>query len=79
MPPEKLAGRWQRSLEHLPWFASRADHFFIFDNSDSDPNREPALVAREGTRSSSLRLLDREANPVLVKVLLNSGLFEIEQ
>jgi hypothetical protein len=37
------------------------------------------LVAREGTRSSSLRLLDREANPVLVKVLLNSGLFEIEQ
>ena len=79
VPDEKLAGRWQRSLEHLPWFASRADHFFIYDNSDSDPNREPVLVAREGAASGSLRLLDREANPVLVKTLLDSGLFEIGQ
>jgi predicted ABC-type ATPase len=78
VPEEKLAGRWQRSLEHLPWFASRADHFFIYDNSDSDPNREPALVAREGTREGSLRLLDRETNPTLVKTLLESGLFETE-
>jgi hypothetical protein len=36
------------------------------------------LVAREGPRSGSLRLLDREANPALVKTLLDSGLFEIE-
>lgn len=79
VPGEKLAGRWQRSLEHLPWFVSRADHFFIFDNSDSDPNREPVLVAREGAASGRLRLLDREANPALVKTLLDSRLFEIEQ
>jgi predicted ABC-type ATPase len=78
VPAEKLAGRWRRSLEQLPWFARQADHFFIFDNSDSDPNREPALVAREGPRSGSLRLLDRVANPALVKTLLDSGLFEIE-
>jgi predicted ABC-type ATPase len=79
VPEGKLAGRWRRSLEHLPRFASRADHFFIYDNSDSDPNREPVLVAREGAASGSLRLLDREANPALVKTLLDSGLFEIEQ
>ncbi|NOS70193.1 MAG: hypothetical protein HOP33_09710 [Verrucomicrobia bacterium] len=78
VPEEKLAGRWQRSLEHLPWFASRADHFFIFDNSDSNPDQEPVLAAREGVASGSLRLLDREANPALVKALLDSGLFEIE-
>jgi len=29
VPEEKLAGRWQRSLEHLPWFARQADHFYI--------------------------------------------------
>ena len=79
VPEEKLAGRWRWSLEHLPWFASRADHFFIFDNSDSDPNREPVLVAREGGASGSLRLLASDASPALLKPLLNSGLFEIER
>ncbi len=78
VPERKLPGRWQRSLEQLPWFASRADHFYIYDNSDSDPKREPVLVAREGSAIGKLRLLDREANPALVKSLLDSGLFEIE-
>jgi predicted ABC-type ATPase len=79
VPEEKLAGRWRRSLEHLPWFASRADHFFIFDNSDSDPEHKPVLVAREGIAPKRLHLIDREANPALVETLLHSGLFESER
>ena len=79
VPEEKLAGRWRRSLENLPWFARQADRFLIYDNSDSDPSIQPPLVARNGSAAGRLRLLDREANPALVKVLLNSGLFEIEQ
>lgn len=76
VPEEKLAGRWQRSLAHLPWFASRADHFYIFDNSDSDPTRPPALVARNGLSSGNLNLLNRDANPPLTDALLASKLFQ---
>lgn len=79
VPEEKLPERWRRSLEQLPWFARQADHFFVFDNSDSDPRRKPPLVAREGRMPDRLRLLDRRANPALVKTLLDSGLFEIER
>ncbi|MBI4324719.1 MAG: AAA family ATPase [Chloroflexi bacterium] len=75
VPEEKLAGRWRRSLEHLPWFASGADHFYIYDNSDSDPDQKPALVAREGPKPGSLLLLDRKANPPLAESLLASSLF----
>jgi len=76
VPEEKLAGRWQRSLEQLPWFASRADHFYIYDNSDSDPSREPALLAREGASRGSLRILNREANPAIANALICSNLFD---
>lgn len=75
VPEEKLAGRWQRSLEHLPWFAHRADHFYIYDNSDSDPAHAPALVARSGASPGSLRLVHRDANPPLAEALLDSKLF----
>ena len=75
VPEEKLAGRWRRSLEHLPWFAHRADHFYIYDNSDSDPAHAPALVARAGASPGSLQLVNRDANPPLVEALLDSKLF----
>lgn len=75
VPEDKLAGRWIRSLEHLPWFASRADHFYIYDNSDSDPAHPPALVARNGFSPGSLNLLNRDANPPLTDALLASKLF----
>lgn len=75
VPEEKLAGRWRRSLEHLPWFASQANHFYIYDNSDSDPAHPPALVAREGTSPGSLKLINREANPPLTDALVASKLF----
>ena len=74
VPEQKLPGRWQRSLEHLPWFASQADHFYVFDNSDSDPSREPVLVAREGPSPGTLRLLDNVANPPLAHALVASKL-----
>jgi predicted ABC-type ATPase len=76
VPVEKLVGRWQRSLEHLPWFASRADHFYIYDNSDSDPAHPPALIARNGLSPSSLNLLNRDANPPVADALLASKLFQ---
>lgn len=75
VPEEKLAARWQRSLEHLPWFASRANHFYIYDNSDSDPAHPPALVAREGPSPGSLKLVNREASPPLADALVASKLF----
>jgi len=75
VPEEKLPGRWRRSLEHLPWFASRADHFYVYDNSDSDPNREPVLIARSDESPGSLQLLNREANPV-ADALIYSKLFQ---
>jgi predicted ABC-type ATPase len=75
VPEEKLAGRWRRSLEHLPWFASRADHFFIYDNSDSSPDKEPVLMAREGSWPGSLRLINRAANPAIAEMLVASKLF----
>ncbi len=75
VPEEKLVGRWRRSLEHLPWFASQADHFYVYDNSDSDPAHEPVLVAREGTPAGSLRVIERDANPALANALIGSNLF----
>jgi len=45
VPDEKIAQRWRRSLETLPWFAERASAFWVIDNSDSDPARLPRLIA----------------------------------
>lgn len=78
VPAEKLPVRWRRSLDHLPWFASQATRFLIYDNSDSDPSRQPPLIAREGSTTGTMRLLNREANPAVVETLLGSGLFQIE-
>lgn len=33
IPPDKIADRYRRSLEQLPWFAQRATRAFIWDNS----------------------------------------------
>lgn len=49
VPPEKLADRWQRSLEHFPWFAGQADDFWVFDNSDS--GRDAPLLLAHGWKS----------------------------
>ena len=36
VPADKLESRWRKSLELLPWFAFRASHFWIFDNSNPE-------------------------------------------
>ncbi|MFM2296271.1 MAG: hypothetical protein RLZZ350_2684 [Verrucomicrobiota bacterium] len=78
VPEEKLPGRWQRSLENLPWFARQADHCFVYDNSDSDFSSKPAVVALTGGAPGRLQFVNRTANPPVTEVLLRSGLFVIE-
>lgn len=34
VPAERVAKRWKRSLEQLPWFLDRADWALLFDNSE---------------------------------------------
>ena len=46
VPADKIKSRWGRSLDNLPWFAKHATAFWVFDNSDSDPNLPPLLAAR---------------------------------
>ena len=75
---EKLPKRWRRSLENLPWFARQADYFFIYDNSDSDPDHKPVLIGTKGRTADSLKLLEREINPAMTKTLLESNLFTVE-
>lgn len=45
VPSEKLEGRWKRSLENLTWFAKHATAFWVIDNSDSNPDQPPQLIA----------------------------------
>ena len=57
VPAEKVRARWRRSLEQLPRFARRATHFWVFDNSNSDPDIAPRLLA-EGNAGICLELHD---------------------
>ena len=45
IPDEKIEQRWTRSLQNLPWYAERATEFWVIDNSDSDPQTCPTLIA----------------------------------
>jgi len=51
VPVEKIHARWQRSLANLAWFATHATVFWVFDNSDENPEVPPQLMAvgRRGT------------------------------
>ena len=59
VPTDKVRARWHRSLEFLPWFAARASVTWVFDNSDSDPENPPRLIA-QGI-DGRVRVLDPEA------------------
>jgi predicted ABC-type ATPase len=48
VPAEKIAARWQRSVEKLSWFLPRATRFWIYDNTNSDPDAAPFLLAEGG-------------------------------
>jgi predicted ABC-type ATPase len=45
VPGDRIAARWQRSLDQLPWFAARSHLLLVYDNSNSDPAIPPLLVA----------------------------------
>ncbi len=45
VPTDKVTERWLRSLEQLPWFASRADRLLVYDNSNEDASVPPQLLA----------------------------------
>lgn len=75
VPAEKLRERWERSLKMLPWFASRAHRFWIFDNSNSDAEQRAELVATGSGRK--LTLFNAEAIPALTQSLTESTEFEI--
>lgn len=45
VPAEKLAVRWSRSLQKLPWYLKTSSEFWIFDNSSEDRQVIPPLLA----------------------------------
>lgn len=55
VPADRLEVRWRRSLKWLPWFAAKADFFYLFDNSDSNPELPPLLLARLEHSERTLR------------------------
>lgn len=67
VPANRLAARWSRSIELLPWFVARADVAWVFDNSDSTESQPPALIAR-GTRGKVI-VQDRNAIPEITSAL----------
>jgi predicted ABC-type ATPase len=63
VPPEKIRARWSRSLANLTWFAARASAFWVFDNSDENPETPPQLVA--AGRHGRLDLTEPSVFPAL--------------
>jgi predicted ABC-type ATPase len=71
VPTEKLAARWQRSLEQLPWFVKRAAVLRVYDNTDSGhPEINPALIATK--RRNQLEILQPDLIPELTHALQQS-------
>jgi predicted ABC-type ATPase len=60
IPEGKISEGWRRSLEYLPWFVARASAFWIVDNSDSNPDNPPRLVA-----SGKAGLIEYAAGPTV--------------
>jgi predicted ABC-type ATPase len=67
VPSAKITERWQRSLDCLAWFAARASVFWVVDNSDSDFDSQPRLVATG--QSGRLTQLSRSAFPEILTAL----------
>lgn len=45
VPLDKIRARWRRSLTNLAWFVSHVSAFWVFDNSDENPDLAPQLIA----------------------------------
>lgn len=71
VPTEKLAARWQRSLEQLPWFVQRSHFLHVYDNSDTEqPNIDPRLIAKK--RGKLMQILEPTLIPELTAALQQS-------
>lgn len=68
VPLNKIHDRWQRSLDRLPWYAERASEFWVFDNTDSNPDVPPQLVAH-GKRGA-IHELDERIFPELLQAMM---------
>ena len=67
VPEDKIALRWQRSLDYLPWFARRATAFWVVDNSDSNPAIAPKLLS--SGKNGRLEFLASDAFPEMKAAL----------
>ena len=67
VPEAKIALRWQRSLDYLPWFARRATSFWVVDNSDSNRANAPKLLA--SGKNGRLEFLNSDAFPEMKAAL----------
>jgi predicted ABC-type ATPase len=71
VPTDKLAARWQRSLEQLPWFVKRAHYLLVYDNTLSDRIRlRPQLIAKK--RLNTLQIIEPDLIPELTHALQQS-------
>jgi predicted ABC-type ATPase len=75
VPAAKLRERWERSLKLLPWFASRAHRFWVFDNSNSDAEQRAELIAMGNEHK--LTLFNAAAIPLLTQSFTAFDGFEI--
>lgn len=66
VPTDRIAARWRRSIELLPWFAERANELFVYDNSASD--RKPHILIATGDEGR-ITFHNREAIPEITSVL----------
>jgi predicted ABC-type ATPase len=67
VPAEKVASRWRRSLDQLPWFVARAHACYLFDNSDANPDNPPRLIAQG--RLGVVTMSDPQAIPAVTEAL----------
>lgn len=71
VPSDKVVARWERSLDHLAWFANSATAFWVFDNSNSDPNFPPLLSA--SGQFGKLNFLAEDIFPRLRSAVITIG------
>lgn len=68
VPLDRLAPRWKRSIELLPWFVAHSDACWIYDNTNAAESVPPVLIA-QGTRGR-VRISDRNAIPEITNALV---------
>jgi predicted ABC-type ATPase len=67
VPARKIADRFYRSHANLTWFATNASHFWVIDNSGSDPTAPP--IMRAYGSNGRLDHIDPDAPEVLSAAL----------